>query len=268
MNFEYYYELNQSCFRRNAITVSKDSIECFIPDGKIQISETKKIIIKFNGKEYKNINFRYINREKKKGGPYFQLRWSSTFSEALSKEFIYSYINFMEENKNDIEQKEYMVFKRKNNSNTIILKPVIKIKTGYDKIFKKLFDVDFFGWESQSDKEHIITYNSPWYDKNELKKYSNEAYVIYYLIDEKNKEFYIGSTKKLGTRFTTERDEIPNWNKFRYDRIHHKYYFLLRRIEHHTIGVFKYLMKSKLPNSQIIHSDFTGYTLVNKNQYN
>jgi hypothetical protein len=267
MNFEYYCGLNASCFKQKSITVSKENIECFLTDGNINLSETKKLTIVFNRKEY-DVTFRYVKRDKNKGGSYYQLKWNKDLNEALSKEFIYSYITFMEENIENNLQKEYMVFKRKTNEKRISLVPVIKINTQFDKLFKKLFDVNFFGWDNPDDNEHIIIHNSPWYEKKELSKYSNEANVIYYLIDEKNKKLYIGSTIKLGERFKTERDEIPNWNKFRYDKIHPKYSFILRRIEHHTIGAFKYFMENDLGKSKHSILELSEYTLVNKSQYN
>jgi hypothetical protein len=270
MEYKYYCELNASCFKQNALTISEENINCFIPKNIQKTFDSKKIAILFNKNEY-IVTIRYIKRDKNKGGSYYQLRWNKDFNEALSKEFIYSYINFMEENNKNNEQQEVMVFKRKPNEKYISLVPVNKVKTQFDNIFRKLFDINYFGLndDDKTTNEHIIIYNSPWYDKTQLSKYSNEANVIYYLVDENNKQLYIGSTKKIGSRFSTERNEIPKWNKFRYDRINPKYNFILRCIEHHTINAFMFFMKNTVKHSKHNNFNFWGdYTLVNKSQYN
>jgi len=57
---------------------------------------------------------------------------------------------------------------------------------------------------------------SKWYQKSELLGLPDQPNVLYMLFDKDNSEFYIGEAKKLKTRLTQDRPEIPNWTHFRY----------------------------------------------------
>ena len=61
---------------------------------------------------------------------------------------------------------------------------------------------------------------------------------FYYLVDETNKQIYIGSAIRLGDRVKIGRKEIPFWNKFRYEILHPEYHSFLREIEYHSIMNF------------------------------
>ena len=57
-----------------------------------------------------------------------------------------------------------------------------------------------------------------WLDakSSELLGLPDQPNVLYMLFDKDNNEFYIGEAKKLKTRLTQDRPEIPNWTHFRY----------------------------------------------------
>jgi hypothetical protein len=261
MAFVFYKIIDKSCFKRNAITVPKEFASCFTSTD-LQLGQNEKIMINIYKNEYE-VTIHYIDRSKSKGGPYFQLRWNKDFENRLNKEFIYSYINFMN---NDVgSEKEIMLFKRINDK--ITLEPFNKKHTKYDDLFNKLIDVDFFGWGNISDNNHMIIESTKWLDKSELKNHNNATFVVYYLIDETKKQLYIGSAINLGKRFVKNREEIPGWNKFKYDRIHPSFSFLLRRIEHHTIGVFADFLQNKIKRKNNNLNEFSEYILVNKSQY-
>ena len=106
----------------------------------------------------------------------------------------------------------------------------------------------------------MIAKETAWYDINELKNHENERYVIYYLLDDKNKKIYIGSAKRLGNRVKQGRKEIPNWNKFRYEILNPDYYSMLKEIEYHSIMNFARFIR----NPKISNIDISDYVLVNK----
>lgn len=107
----------------------------------------------------------------------------------------------------------------------------------------------------------MITKSTPWYDVSELRSHEDKAYVVYYLLDELNKEVYIGSAIKLGDRVKVGRKEIPCWNKFRYEIIHPRYHSQLRDIEYHSIMNFARFFNN---NGSIKNIGISDYTLVNK----
>ena len=67
--------------------------------------------------------------------------------------------------------------------------------TPYDNIFKRLVDENVFGWLSDPEKDYLMIKSTRWYDIKDLRKHEDASYVVYYLIDEDNKELYIGSAK-------------------------------------------------------------------------
>ena len=58
-----------------------------------------------------------------------------------------------------------------------------------------------------------------WRPKKELKNELGTKNVIYNLIDTINKEIYIGESESLIERFSGERNEIKNWNFYRFDSL-------------------------------------------------
>ena len=99
-------------------------------------------------------------------------------------------------------------------------------------------------------------------DKEELKKHEDASYVVYYLIDEMDKQIYIGSAKRLGDRVKLNRPEIPGWTKFKYEILHPNYHQLLKRVEFHAIRAFASFFKNL---GHVQAYPVSEYTLVNKN---
>ena len=107
----------------------------------------------------------------------------------------------------------------------------------------------------------MITKSTQWFDIEELKKHEDIPYVVYYLVDDINKEIYIGSATKLGNRVKPGRYEIPGWNKFRYEIIHPKYHKELKAIEYHSIMNFARFFNNK---GGLRTLGISEYNLVNK----
>lgn len=138
-----------------------------------------------------------------------------------------------------------------------------QVKTPYDNIFRNLLNEDVFGWMGKSDKvyDKMITESSDWIPIKNLRQYSDVPYVVYYLVDENQKEIYIGSATRLGNRVKPVREEIPGWNKFRYEKIHKSFYGQLWDLEYHSIINFAKFFNNKGNKSNLGLSD---YILVNK----
>ena len=107
----------------------------------------------------------------------------------------------------------------------------------------------------------MITKYSKWESIEKLNQYADTPFVVYYLIDESNKQIYIGSAKRLGDRVKPGRHEIPGWNKFMFEIVHPDYHNSLQEVEYHSIMTFSRFLKNNGSRSNI---DISDYTLVNK----
>jgi hypothetical protein len=140
-------------------------------------------------------------------------------------------------------------------------KSFIKITTSYDNLFKSLVEENVFWWLGKEKNVQMISKYTEWYNSDKLYVHENKPYVIYYLIDEINKEIYIWSAKRLGDRVKIWRKEIPWWNKFRYEIIHPKYHEQIKELEYHSIMNFARFFTN---NWNLRSFDISDYKLVNK----
>ena len=267
---DYYKKIDKSFFKYG-ITIPKEYHSSFLFDEPIKVGSSRDIIV-IN----KNVEYRAkINHVNRRGStPVYQIRWdgNTELLNALKIEFIQTYIAIESQNYQAKEEDKYYVTNLMGgNQEVIIFKPVsktkieleafIKIESAYDNLFRKLVERNVFGWLSEVKSRNIITKSSKWINIQKLKDYEEIPYVIYYLVDEENKEIYIGSAKRLGDRVVIGRNEIPGWNKFRYEIVHPSSHELLRDIEYHSIMNFAKFFANSGNKSSLKLSD---YKLVNK----
>lgn len=268
---EYYKKIDKS-FYDKGITVPNKYIESFLQNVPVPQGSSRKINILFNKRKYE-ASFLFVNRTQ--ASPVYQIRWdqNNELKNVLKKEFIQTYFAIKSQEYDSKSKDEYhvtnllggnqeVVIMRPLDLNTIELETFIKIETPYDNIFKRFVEENVFGWLSDTKRDYLIVKTTKWFKKDEIVDHEDSPYVIYYLLDEKNKQLYIGSAFRLGDRVKSGRSEIPDWNLFKYDIIHPKYHHLLRRIEFHTIGAFASLMKN---DGKIKPFEISSYKLVNKN---
>ena len=240
---EYYKKIDKSFFKYG-LTIPNDYVYIFLKGIPIDLGKSRDVIIRFKEIDY-DCKLNHVNR--KKANSVYQLRWdtNSDLLSELKKEFIQTYFAIESQNYTAKKQDKYYVTKLMGgNQEVTIFKPVdgiiilletyIKIETPYDNIFKEMVDQNIFGWMSKEKQSQIITKSSRWINKEELYKYEEICYVVYYLIDDEKKEIYIGSAKRLGDRVKPDRKEIPGWNKFRYEIIHPLFHEHLRATPHNS----------------------------------
>lgn len=268
---EFSKKVDSSFLISGRITIPNENIGMFLQEKELKVGEKRNINIIFNGSEYEII-LRNVNRTK---GNVFQLQWDSNkkLQIELKKEFIQSYIAIMSD-KYQQAIKSNKKFRTNLSGgvqevvkiidigiNKFEFKTFIKIDSPYSNLFQKLVENNVFAWIDQSKEEnHIISKETTWYDISELKQHEDIKYVVYYLIDDKKKEIYIGSAKRLGDRVKPNRYEIPGWNKFRYEILNPQYNDLLKEIEYHSIVNFGRFIK----NNKLRSFDVSNYKLVNK----
>lgn len=267
---EYYKKIDKSFFKYG-ITIPNNYITIFEQDEAIDLGSFRDIEINFKSKNY-HCKLQNVNRKKAKN--VFQIRWDNNFEliTELKKEFIQSYFAIMSQNYIAKEKNEYYVTNLLGgNQEVAIFKPInlttikldtfIKIETAYDNLFKQIVDENVFGWLSKENQSQMITKSSKWIEASQLKLHEDTPYVVYYLIDDTNKQIYIGSAKRLGDRIKTNRKEIPGWNRFRYEIIHPKFHSFIKQIEYHSIMNFARFYKN---NGNLSSAEISDYVLVNK----
>lgn len=265
---EYYKKIDKSFFD-GKVTIPNDYIDCFIDPSEMEERTSRTINIKFKSKTYPG---KYCFVHQSNGRKVFQISYGNDLTTKLKQEFIQTYfaINSQKLLLNDGEKfktnlmggnQEVVIF-RSMNFSTIEFVTFIKIETPYDNVFKSLVEQNVFGWLNKSNEAKIITKYSTWKDIDELNKHVDVAYVVYYLVDDTNKQIYIGSAKRLGDRVKPNRTEIPNWNRFMYEIIHPDYHDCLKEIEYHSIMTFAKFLKNNGNKKNAI--DISEYVLVNK----
>lgn len=264
---EYYKKIDKSFFD-GKVTIPNDYIKCFVEMSEFDHSTSRKISIRFKNRLYEG---KYCFVHQKNGRLVLQISYENDLINNLKQEFIQTHFAIESQkllNTKDSKfqtkllggNQEVVIFKYIDFS-TIEFKTFIKIETSYDNIFKNLVEQNVFGWLSKENTSQIITKYYDWKNIDDLYKYVDTPYVVYYLIDERNKEIYIGSAKRLGDRVKPNRPEIPNWNKFMFEIIHPTFHPYLKEIEYHSIMTFAKFLNNNGKKSSLKISD---YKLVNK----
>lgn len=268
---EYYKKIDKSFFKYG-ITIPKDYADIFVFDNPVPLGTSREVKIIWKNKEY---IAKLSNVNRKGATAVYQLRWdlNKELLSSLKQEFIQTYFAIESQSFDAKVKKEYyithllggsqevVIFKPLDTTH-ILLETFIKIETPYDNIFKRLVEENVFGWLSNEDfSNSFITKSTKWMSIEDLCKHEDINYVVYYLVDDVNKQIYIGSAIRLGDRVKPNRSEIPNWNRFRYEIIHPKYHEMLREIEYHSIMNFARFFKN---GGNLTSLDICEYTLVNK----
>ena len=265
----YYKKIDKSFFRYG-FTIPNEHINEFLCGQNIERGKSREVSLVWGKRKFK-AEIRHVKRQV---GDVYQLRWDHNreFKTTIKKEFIQSYIaikgqEFIARDANRYHvthlsggNQEVMVFDVVS-PNEIKLSVFIKVNTPYNELFKRLIDENVFGWLSKEENIHMITKHTSWINKSQLSKHVDNKFVVYYLIDEKKKEIYIGSAKRLGDRVKLVRREIPGWNKFRYEIVHPKFHAQLREIEYHSIMNFARFLEN---NGKLKNAGISEYKLVNK----
>jgi len=236
-------------------------------------SESIKIKIIWKDKNKKEIQGSgTIKRTHKKGvkpQEYVLITWDNIIHKNIYNCFCYSYMilygyrfSDKKDNSKSINilnngQELFEIYEI--DKNIFSFEPKITIYNEFSEIFEKLADRDIFNiWDDSSNDNKpspFIEYSSDWYKISQLKKHSYRENVIYYLIDSKNKQFYVGKADKLGSRVEPNRPEIKGWDYFRYDVIKPEAKHFILRLEDMLIRSFAKCMKNKkILNEQNISS--------------
>lgn len=122
-----------------------------------------------------------------------------------------------------------------------------RVEDKWTKFLEKLIEENVFPWLMWGAKKNEDVYqrSTDWFSMKDLPNHASAENVIYYLVDTRKKEFYVGKAIRLGERVVPGRKEIPGWNRFRYDVVRPQYSSLLPRLEENTIRALAYLLTTE-----------------------
>lgn len=264
---EYYKKIDKSFFD-GKITIPNEYIGTFVDPSEMIHCKSRKVTIRFKKKEYEG-KFCFVHQSS--GRLVLQISYLNDLCKLLKQEFIQTFLAIESQkllNKNKKFQtnllggnQEIVTFKVIDDDYIEML-PFVKIKNSFDNLFKRLIELNVFGLLSEeNNSEHFIIKNTKWIDVSDLYKHVDTSYVVYYLVDEINKQVYIGSAKRLGDRVKVGRKEIPGWNKFMYEVVHPNFHCYLKELEYHSIMNFAKFLNN---NGKLSSLGISEYTLVNK----
>lgn len=269
----FFKKVDKSLLKSGKVTIPNDEIENICDTTGWNTKTKKRINLIFNNKTYNaTLSYKSRNSKNKKGKPYFQLTFNKDLTKELRKEFIQTFMAIQSEILSLSNRDKYHITSDEINREVIQFKQIsesdieiisfLKIKTPYDNLFKTLIETNILDFNQNKKSEDIIKYSSDWIPKDKLNNYKSIEYVVYYLVDEKNKEIYIGSATNLYERISIYRNEIPEWNIFKYEVINPKFRDLLLRIEEHSIRAFASFLPTNIDTDTL---NISTYKLNNRN---
>lgn len=202
----------------------------------------------------------YIRWEKKAKGKteWMRLRWKDDLHEHFKNAFCYSCFyeasKRVPESRNDSQRIPELLKITEYEKGIFIFKPLSIHKTELTPIFRQLIKDGYLDEYIESAKsQKIFQTSSPWIHKDKLKEKWEHRYVIYYLLDSKNKELYIGKATNMTSRVVEGRKEIPGWDYFRYDILEKKSRSFMDDIERALIESYSGYLDKNRPFPSEIH---------------
>ena len=266
---EFHKKVDKSFFEYG-FTIPRDYEQYFLAGEPLKAGVGRDVSIKWKNKSHRAV-LRHVAR---RAGPVYQLRWrtSSGLKTAIKRTFIQSYIAIYSKNLVARKEKKYFMTNLTGGNQEVACFDVrsateikmtvfISVPTPYDELFRRLIDQDVFGWLSAKPGNKIIANESDWLPIDALPQHEDTPYVVYYLVDDEEKEIYIGSAKRLGDRVKPGRREISGWKRFRYEILHSAYRSQLKEIEYHSIRTFASFFENAGGRRSL---ELSEYRLVNK----
>ena len=182
--------------------------------------ETTKVEIIFEKQIYSGNLTK--TESKKNSGTKRRLFFSEELGNRLKRTFLKSYVLSIERKiskdrtNNNIDW-EFLDIEFDDKSNVFFFTAHYKTKVEFPNLFKQLVESHILADIENRLNNKTSIYKSGWKERHQLDKEIDAKNVIYNLIDVENYEFYIGESKSLKDRLSSERVEIPNWTHYRYD---------------------------------------------------
>jgi hypothetical protein len=271
-------KVDSSLFRQNGTTIphwackmweiEKDFSQCTSrnhPDSNIQIE--------FKDKQFKG--WVTIAKEGRKT-PAYRLWYQKQLSYELKDIFLMSFVRDIEDrlrksngsDETSIEDEipfwEFLDIEYDKESKKFYFEAYYTQKPVFSELFKRFIESPVLHKidDDLAGKPPFRVYKSKWRPREELESELRANNVLYFLVDTKNKLFYVGEAADLVDRLRQEHPSISDWNFFRYDVLpdelfHHRKTFERMAIrdfasilENGYVGAIK-LSEYKLTNEKI-----------------
>jgi len=187
-------------------------------------SREAKVHINFNKKLYEG----YVTRSIRAFSSLYRLYISPFLQEELKRHFMMSYIRTLESdlrrNKNyshDVEHEipfwEFLDIEFNAAGKEFSFTAYFFQKPLFPEVFKSLIKSSLI---KQLEKDVALEFTkSNWIHRSEISCHMEVTNVIYFLLDTKNKSFYIGEAERMLRRFEQGHLGIKEWDYFRYDKL-------------------------------------------------
>jgi len=233
---------------------------------------TSKIEVKFKGKTF-NGWVTVAKEGKRAKSPAFRLWYQKQLSYALKDAFLMSFVRDIEDrlrksngsDKTSIEDEipfwEFLDIEYDRESKKFFFEAYYTQKPVFSELFKRFIEspvvhkID----DDLAHKEPFRIYKSKWRPREEFESELRANNVLYFLIDTKNKLFYVGEAADLIGRLRQEHTSIPNWDFFRYDVLPDELFHHRKTFERMAIRDFA----SILENSDVNPMKLSEYKLTN-----
>lgn len=170
----------------------------------------------------------YVTRSLTGESSLYRLFTSKELRETLKSTYVMSYMRTLEGEQRKIKSYkaatekdlpfwEFLDIEFDSNKREFFFTAYYLQKPIFPELFRSLIKSTVIKqFESDNELEFI---KSDWIPREELASQMDVANVIYYLIDTRQKHFYIGEAEKMIRRFEQGHLGMKTWNYFRYDQL-------------------------------------------------
>ncbi|MGD0449920.1 MAG: GIY-YIG nuclease family protein [Candidatus Bathyarchaeia archaeon] len=268
-------KVDSSLFRQNGTTIPHWACKMWDIENDFSscISRSNpqsEVNVEFKGKQFKG--WVTIAKEGRKT-PAYRLWYQKQLSYELKDAFLMSFVRDIEDrlrkskgtDKTSIEDEipfwEFLDIEYEKESKKFFFEAYYTQKPVFSELFKRFIESPVLHKidDDLEEKPSFRIYKSKWRPREELEFELRANNVLYFLIDTKNKLFYVGEAANLVDRLRQEHSSIPSWDYFRYNVLPDELFHHRKTFERMAIRDFA----SILNNGSFLALSLSEYKLTN-----
>jgi hypothetical protein len=205
--------------------------------------------------------------------PAYRLWYRESLSYELKDAFLMSFVRDIEDRlrksrgtkasniEDEIPFWEFLDIEYEREARTFYFDAYYTQKPAFSELFKRFIESPVLHKidDELSKKGSFRIYKGKWRPRKELEFELRANNVLYFLIDTKNKFFYVGEASRLVERLGQDHPSIPGWNYFRYDVLPDEMFPHRKTLERMIIADFASILESQGVESMKI----SDYRLAN-----
>jgi hypothetical protein len=267
-------KVDSSLFRQNGTTIPLWVCKMWGMEEDFSSCTSKRqskseITVEFKGKQFKG----WVTIAKDRKNPAYRLWYQKQLTYELKDVFLMSFVRDIEDRlrkskgfkDNSIEDEipfwEFLDIEYERFSKRFRFQAYYKQKPVFSELFKHFIESPVLHKidDDLRGKASFRIHKGKWRPRAELEFELGANNVLYYLIDTKNKFFYIGEAANLVDRLRQEHSSIPHWDYFRYNVLPDELFNHRKTFERMAISDFA----SVLENGYIDAIKLSEYKLTN-----